>query len=142
MKLTNNFYLQEFVPKSYFNKMKDNATILIDDRMVKLAQFVRDRYKLPITINNWHYQKEGVYNFRGYRPANCKYGAKLSQHKYGRAFDFHIDMPLTEVFADIILNKEKFMSKGLRAIESIERSKTWIHLDVRNRPSADDVLIF
>ena len=142
MKLTNNFYLQEFVPRYLYSKFKDNSTWFIDDRIVKLAQFVRDRYKKPIFINTWHYVSEGAFQYRGHRPMNCKIGAKRSMHKYGRAFDFHIEMPLTEVFADIILHKDKFMAKGLRAIESIERSKTWIHLDVRNRPSANDVLIF
>jgi len=73
---------------------------------------------------------------------NCKIGAKRSQHKYGRAFDFTVDMPLTEVFSDIILNKEKFMKKGLTAIESIEKSRTWIHVDVRHIPNKTDLLIF
>ena len=50
-------------------------------------------------------------------------------------------MPLKEIFADILLNKELFMKKGLRAVESIERSVTWIHLDVRHH-LGDDLIIF
>tara|TARA_R110002167_G_C12437001_1_gene630439 strand:- start:150 stop:575 length:426 start_codon:yes stop_codon:yes gene_type:complete len=141
MKLTNNFWLQEFVPRSMYRKWGDNSTWFIDDRIPKLAQFVRDRYKVPIIINNWHYQKEGVYNFRGYRPANTSVGAKKSQHKFGRAFDFNCKIPLKEIFADILLNKELFMKKGLRAVENIERSVTWIHMDVRHH-FGDDLIIF
>lgn len=142
MKLSNNFYLQEFVPKYIFSKYKENSTWFIDNRVVALAQFVRDRYKKPVYINTWHTTKEGSFQYRGFRPSNCPYGAAKSQHKLGQAFDFHLDMPLTEVFSDIILHKEKFLSKGLRAIESIEKSRTWIHLDVRHIPNAKDLFIF
>jgi uncharacterized protein YcbK (DUF882 family) len=142
VKLSNNFYLQEFVSKYIYQKYKDNATWYVDDRLIDLAQFIRDRYKKPVIINTWHYSIEGAYQYRGHRPMNCKIGAKRSQHKYGRAFDFTVDMPLTEVFSDIILNKEKFMKKGLTAIESIEKSRTWIHVDVRHIPNKTDLLIF
>jgi hypothetical protein len=125
-----------------YRKWGNNATWFIDPRIPKLAQFVRDRYKVPIIINNWHYQKEGIYNFRGFRPSNCKWGAKHSMHKGGRAFDFHCEIPLKEIFADILLNKNLFIKKGLSAIENIERSKTWIHCDVRYSFEADNLIIF
>lgn len=141
MKLTNNFYLQEFVPKSLYRKWGNNATWYIDPRIPKLAQFVRDRYNVPITINNWHYKKEGIFNFRGFRPSNCAWGAKHSMHKGGRAFDFDCQIPLKEIFADILLNKKLFMNKGISAVENIERSITWIHVDIRYH-IGDDLIIF
>ena len=66
MKLSKNFYLQEFVTPDLYKKWKDKSIIFIDDRLIHIAQFIRDRFNKPMTINNWN--NDGSFRYRGYRP--------------------------------------------------------------------------
>ena len=130
MKVSKNFIIQEFVTPSMYNDLGDDADILIDDRVVHLAQFVRERFDKPVTINNWFYG--GPFKYRGVRPHDCEVGAAYSQHKYGRAFDFNVrGMSIEEVHQDIKDNQQLYYDNHLRVVESIEKAATWIHFDVR-----------
>lgn len=130
MKLSKNFYLQEFVTPDLYKKWKDKSIIFIDDRLIHIAQFIRDRFNKPMTINNWN--NDGSFRYRGYRPYNCRVGAHHSQHKYGRAIDFTISrMTIAEIHEDIKANKELYYEQGVRVIESIELAPTWMHIDCR-----------
>ena len=130
MKLTENFYLQEFVTPYLYKKWKERSVIFVDERMIYLAQWIRDRFGKPMTINNWH--SGGKFKYRGVRPANCSIGASKSQHKYGRAIDFHvIGISEKEIHEDIKDNQREYYNYGLRAVESIEKAPVWMHLDCR-----------
>ena len=63
MKVSKNFILQEFVPKGMYEKYGDSCIWFIDNRIIEVAQFFRDRYGKPITINDWH--KGGLRNHSG-----------------------------------------------------------------------------
>ena len=142
MKLTNNFSLQEFIPSGIYKKWGDHSIWYIDDRLPHLAQFFRDRFQKPIMINTWHYIDIAGTNYRGYRPANCHVGASKSQHKFGRAIDISIeDFDLAAVYADIIKHKKLYFDQGLRGLEDFKKTKSWIHLDMRNSQS-DEIFIF
>lgn len=127
MKLSKNFWLQEFLPPEIF-EMSPAGILFLDPRIIAIAQAVRDRYGKPVTINNW--MDGGNYINSGYRDPLCKVGALFSQHKFGRAADLKIeDMVEEEVRQDIIKNWDHFRQFGLTTIES--DTLTWVHCDCR-----------
>ena len=141
MKVTNNFSIEEFVPRSLHKRWGDvRSCWFIDDRLPHLAQFIRDRFKKPILINTWPFTDIGGMEFRGYRPTNCKVGVSKSQHRYGRAIDIEMDN-LEEVYEDIINNKKIYYKAGLRGLEDFNKTKVWIHLDMRYTQN-EDIFIF
>ena len=140
MKVSNNFIAQEFVPKTIFDRFGANSIWFIDDRIIKVAQFFRDRYDLPITINDWH--KEGKRTLSGFRPPDCEIGADLSQHKFGRGVDLkwlnQDFLSIDDIREDIRKNQKKFFKAGVRAIE--EGTDTWLHVDIRETGLKDEIL--
>ena len=59
-------------------------------------------------------------------------GGFLSQHKFGRAFDWNVrDITPDEVRADIMANQEDWIVAGLTTIEDGAFARTWIHGDSR-----------
>lgn len=128
MKLTKNFYLHEFIDPDILKWYGDIALGFIDNRIVDIAQFFRDRYGKPIVING---EFCGVtFTESGLRKFNTKTGALMSQHKAGRAIDIKFDgMVADEVRVDIINNYEKFRAKGVTVVE--KNTDTWIHVDCR-----------
>ena len=58
--------------------------IFIDKRIVEIAQELRNVFG-AITINDKSIG--GSYNLSGWRPFDCKIGAKHSSHKFGRGLD-------------------------------------------------------
>ena len=130
MKVSKNFRLEEFVPKGIYEKFGDNSIWFIDKRIVDIAQFFRDRYGLPITINDWH--RGGARELSGLRYFDTSVGAGMSQHKFGRAVDMKwltSVMYMEDIREDIKANQAAFLSQGLTTIES--GTDTWIHADCR-----------
>ena len=130
-KLTENFYLHEFVTKDLHKKWKGRAVIFLDDRIIYLAQWIRARFGKPMVVNTWKTEKDG-WNYRGWRPANCSVGARNSQHKSGRGLDLHIEgVHIEEIYDDIWENEGTYYSYGLRCVEDISKTPTWLHIDCR-----------
>ena len=130
MKLSKNFRLEEFVPRSVYETWGDNSIWFIDKRIVDIAQFFRDRYGLPITINDWH--TGGSRQRSGLRSFNSGVGAPMSQHKFGRAIDMKwltTGLHMDDIREDIKNNQSTFLSCGLTTIEN--GTDTWIHADCR-----------
>jgi hypothetical protein len=128
MKLTTNFRLEEFITPSLYRLYREYALKEIDERLPKIAQFIRDRYGVPGTINDW--VSGGNYTLSGYRPFNSTIGAPRSQHKYGRAIDYkflHGGPTIEEVLQDIKNHEAEFMACGITRVE--EGTSTWLHLD-------------
>ena len=129
MKLTKNFYLHEFINPDILKWYGEVVSLgFIDNRIVDIAQFFRDRFGKPIVING---EFLGItFTESGLRKFNTQTGAIMSQHKFGRAVDLKWEgMDADEVRADIINNYEKFRSKGLTTVE--KDTDTWIHVDCR-----------
>ena len=125
-KISKNFSLTEFIPKEVYKELGGNSYKLIDPRIYKLAQSIRDYLGSPMTINNW--TSRGEYNNRGYRTFDCKVGSSLSQHKFGRAIDFHcpgIDPIETQKI--LIRNRDLICPD----ITFFEIDINWVHIDVR-----------
>ncbi|KKN72982.1 hypothetical protein LCGC14_0405360 [marine sediment metagenome] len=153
IKVSDNFWLWEFFDKETYEKCSKNVLIgILDPKIIALSQYIRNRYDLAVTINNW--KSGGFYSFSGFRPPTYKIkesdfkdivckpcleeiksipdpvGATLSQHKFGRACDYKIAGMTPEEFRIDI--KESFRSFKVRGLSTIELgTDTWTHCDVR-----------
>jgi hypothetical protein len=127
MKVVKNFHLHELIDKATYNQWGDFAVRFLDKTTVELLQFFRERYG-STTVNNWY--QGGNFQFRGFRPPNCKVGGSMSQHRFGRAFDINCkNATPDEIREDIIKNQLTFMEKGLTRIEDGNFAPTWVHFD-------------
>ena len=88
MKVSKDFSIHEFVPPAIYEHFVDKSIWFIDPKIVQMAQFIRDRFGKPITINN--YLTGGSYQHSAFRDSACTIGATNSQHRHGRAIDFRI----------------------------------------------------
>lgn len=88
MQVSNNFILQEFIPKEIHDVWGNNSMQFLDFRIIRFAQLLRENLERPLIVNNWH--KGGKYNESGLRAFLSKTGARMSQHKYGRAVDIKV----------------------------------------------------
>lgn len=138
MKITNNFYLQEFVPKILYNNFVEKSIWFIDPKIVKIAEFFRKRFGKSMYINNWLFG--GTFEQRGFRYPNSDVGSWLSQHKFGRAIDFNIrGFTSDEIRDDIFSNESLYFNIGITAVEHGDYAPTWVHIDIR--PSDDDKIL-
>jgi len=141
MKVSANFSLNEFVPPEIYNRFGDKALWFIDRKVINIAQFIRERFKNSVTINNW--SGGGRFSFRGFDPPKgYRKASSLSQHRQGRAIDLNVKGATPdEVREDIIKNFSTYHKLGLTTIEHGDFAKTWVHLDVREIPNATEVFI-
>lgn len=143
IKVTNNFYLDEFLdPYTYFTDA--NRYTAIDQRLFKIAQFIREKYEKPLYINTWYskydeyendYEKyennNSLRKWSGLRSIRCKIGAKFSAHRKGLAIDLKGDEKV--LFQIIKDNAKELYEMGVRRIEDIKITKGWLHVDLWNK---------
>lgn len=128
--LSKHFDIQEFVGKPIFDRYMANSKWFIDPKLIAIAEFIREEFELPMTINNWH--RGGKFQERGYRVPTTETGARYSQHKFGRAIDFNIKgIPPQEVAEWIKASFATLKGLGLTTIENPVATPTWNHIDVR-----------
>lgn len=128
MQVSKNFILQEFIDPDIYAIRADKSIELIDPRIVGMAQFIRDYFGQPVTINNWH--EGGPRKESGLRKFLTTTGSKFSQHKFGRAIDMVIrDVDPENARKEIIKYWDKFRTCGITTIE--EATPTWLHCDCR-----------
>ncbi len=140
MQLNKYFIAQEFLCEKEYNKlmllpenMRLNAFFkLVDKRVVDLAVFVREFFNKPVRVNTWHIR--GELQYRGWRPKSCKIGAKFSDHKIGKAFDFNV-VGLSDDYVkeQIMKNEDIFYKAGVRRLEHKDFATTWTHLSVNDK---------
>ena len=140
MKVSKNFYSEEFLPKRLHKLNPGLVFRLMDERILRSIQDIRNCFpKDSFVVNDWHY--EGGIQYRGYRPfqyytLKCKTNLMqddpiLSQHHNGRALDFvTTKTPINEVRQFIIDNRDRLFP----LITAIEIDVNWIHIDCRYRP--------
>jgi hypothetical protein len=151
IKLTKNFYLDEFVdPHTYFNSL-DNGLSLIDEKIIDIAQLLRTIYGKPIYINNWWLYYTQNYKFKsietiilnieknkninkwsGLRTNRCKIGSKTSAHRplvdnVCKAIDPKGNE--SKMFKIVEKYSEIFYFLGVRRLEDISITKGWLHID-------------
>ncbi len=150
MKLTTNFYLQEFVSKAFYDFYGEKCIRYLDPKLPIMAQGFRDRLGVPIIINNW--VSGGPFNYRGYRDDSFYYeeiNSGLyelkrkglgSQHRFGRAIDFHTNsITPDEIREDIKKNFDVYKKMG---ITTIEENVNWVHVDMRWTNKDDLFLVY
>ena len=90
IKLSDNFYLDEYIPKELYSQYLYSPHILrcmLDARLIKADQKLRE-YFGSVIINNWWHG--GERNWSGLRTWNSPYYSPTSQHSFGRASDIVI----------------------------------------------------
>jgi hypothetical protein len=138
-----NFYVQEFVPKQVYSYYGNKSVWFLDNRLILLAQFMRDYFKESMTINNWH--SGGSFQYRGFRPDVFYYEkqadgtyvskrkGKYSQHRFGRGLDCNLaNTTPDDMRKEILSNEELWIEAGLTTIEDGAYAPTWFHGDMRN----------
>ena len=136
IKLTNNLFLDEYIPRELYLKYKHKPHILIgllDKAMVNADQMLRDHFG-PVTINNWW--NGGDRNWSGIRTPDSSYYSPTSQHPWGRASD----KLFRDAIADEVRNYIKINWREL-GITCIEDNVNWVHSDTRFILNNQDLLI-
>lgn len=136
IKISKNFYLDEYIPKDLYNKYINKPHILIgliDERLIKADQALRDKFG-PININTWY--NGGNRNWSGLRTPDSSYYAEASQHSFGRASDKIFTQASAEEVREFI--KANWKELGITCIED---NVSWVHSDIRNIPDQKELLI-
>jgi hypothetical protein len=129
-KVSEHFILEEFINPDTFKREKDNGLSLIDKKLFDIAEFIRVDLGVPITINDWH--TGGQYHESGLRDKNSTTGAKLSQHKLGKAIDVKAKgYGGAEWYDYVKKNAKKLYDLGVRRIEDKSIATTWLHIDTK-----------
>lgn len=127
------FRLEELLPQDFFELNKSRGDLLwliFDDRVLITLDRLHRRYDRAMTVNDWLWNRNNPFNYRGYRPPDCVVGAMLSQHRYGRAIDTDIKgVSAHEVRKDIRNNEN---DPDFEYITRIEDDVNWLHFDVGN----------
>lgn len=124
------FELYELVPKDTYYQSRYVSRLwgLFDDRLLKTIHNLRRRYG-KMAMNTWYWG--GEHQYRGWRNENCPIGAKLSQHKYGRAGDLvPVFITAKEIRKDILNDP---WHDDFKHISCVEMEVPWLHIDCRNR---------
>lgn len=150
IKVSQNFYLDEFIdPYTYLSNSCYGLT-QIDLRIFAIAQFVRSKHGSPLVINTWWktFKKyEGIKSVdeivsiiindgmirkaSGLRPSQSNVGAKGGAHYTGQAIDIRGNAnSLQKIVRD---NAKEMYNLGVRRLEDIVVAKTWLHLDTNDR---------
>lgn len=142
VQLTNNFYLDEYIPRELYMQhigYEHRLIGLIDRRVVIADQKLRERFGAT-TINNWWGLSDEQFKLERSKPAGHVWvrnesglrlhgtstGASLSQHLYGRASDkIYNSVSAREVREYIKLN---YQALGITCIED---NVSWVHSDTR-----------
>jgi hypothetical protein len=132
------FSVQEWVPPEIYADLGDSAIILLDDRILKIWDGVREHFDAPVTINSWDWG--GCFSQRGFRTVQQPGGAKHSPHFYGRAGDGDVKGFTAEQIREEILHEQN--SECFSFITGIEMNVNWIHLDCSNRCSSNGIVQF
>ena len=133
IKVSDNFYLDEFINKTTYNKFGEKSQRYIRQELIQIAQTVRSFTDLPVTINNWI--KGGSYNESGLRDFTTSTGALYSAHKFGAAMDLKIGSLTSEEMSQIIIDnyEDIFKPLGVTRIEDPTftrgKNRDWLHVD-------------
>ena len=130
-----NFSIDELVPMNISRKYNEDLLwSKFNPDFLRDLQHIRNNVG-RIVINNG-----ARLNYSGYRPYDCKIGAKLSDHREWRAFDLHpVDYSPREVYDWILAHKHEFLK--LNCVEDIELTEDggWVHISYR--PNLEEFMI-
>jgi len=141
MKVSDNFTIQEFVPKEIYQIYSERSIWFVDQRLIDGMQWLREYFGASITINNWH--TGGTLQNRGFRHPTTTTGARLSQHKFGRACDFNVAGLTAKQTFDKIRNDWGIISGHtfFTTMEDVQYTPTWTHIDGRDTGSMELLIV-
>jgi hypothetical protein len=122
------FKVHELVPRHVFEERGEAAIELLDDRLLRTLDALRDKFG-SMTVNNWFWG--GNRQWSGLRTERSPHGTMYSQHRFGRAADcLFKDHTAEQVRRYVLDNPSEFPF-----ITFVELDISWFHFDVRNCPS-------
>lgn len=122
------FIVQELVPKEIYDRYKEDSLIFIDNRILITLDYIRDYFNVAVLVNNWH--QGGLLDERCFRLWSTSTGARLSQHKLGKAVDYDVvGLTAEEVRQEILANQD---STFFKYITRMELGTSWNHNDVKS----------
>ena len=126
------FKLAELVDPYFLTMPEDEVWAMIDDNALWAIDLLRERFG-PLRINGNGYTESGL------RRPDTKTGAKMSQHKMGKAFDLkplQKGVTVRMMYDWIIANQPKAYAMGIRRVEDYaytsRGSVPWLHLDSKD----------
>lgn len=134
------FTIKELVDKKTYEMFGERSLMFFQPNALKMLDGVREFLNVQIIVNDWAFG--GNYQFSGYRAKWVEIGGTHSQHRLCSAFDLKPKgMTIVEAFNKIIFNKDNLLVNLITAIEDISFTPTWLHIDCRNIPDKDRILI-
>ena len=127
MKVSEHFDIREFVPQEIWNQFGEKSMWFIDQRLVLFSEWLRAFCSAPVTINTWYIN--GSYTESGFRDPMTSTGAKLSQHKCGRAVDIKVATYTPEQLRQIVRDHWDSVKMWITTIE--KDTPAWLHVDCR-----------
>jgi len=161
MKISPNFDIREFVPRSIWDRFRRFSTWFIDEKTVEVAEFYKEFFTkyfrnqrgsdlkvVVIKVNDWLWG--GGKQYSGFRPPDCKVGASLSQHRFKSAFDCEIilvfqdgtreEVDYKEIHKIIREYESTFLDAGVTRIEDVKIATGWLHTDTAWMPGHRKIL--
>lgn len=125
---TKYFKLWELLPKEIY-KNEEEGWDLIDERLLKTADAIREIIGKPLICNTWYTGGK-----RGYSCARIPACKEYSKGSYHSVRDdrkvMAIDVISTEISAEEMRSKIKENEASLPYPIRIEKGVTWLHVDV------------
>jgi hypothetical protein len=157
IQVSKNWYLDEFVdPETFFTEV-DNGRSKIDDNIINIAQQLRNDDGRTMTCNTWwgyyikHKDKktleeilkdilsiDSIKKWSGLRTNKCKIGSPTSAHKIikgrnSKCLALDLRSRYKEYHSIIMNNKKSYYNLGLRRIEDLSITVSWLHVDCLNK---------
>ena len=128
--------MHELLPPDLYRAYNKRGIFFFDINALVTLDALRDRYGY-CTVNNWFWG--GDFKWSGFRPWDCPEGARLSQHKFGRAFDCKFrnvtadevreDMRKADCFNPDSKRPFPYEFQLIRRVENYE-NMNWFHFDL------------
>jgi hypothetical protein len=128
---TKHFNIKELVNPNIYKRYGDSSWKFLNPLILNAIDTLREGIGSPIIINDW--QWGGNYQDSGMREVDSSIGALYSMHKFGCAMDLKFPDSSVDVVYDYILdNEEYWYNTGVRRLENIKHTPTWLHIDCAN----------
>ena len=130
------FRPEELLPPEVFTELGARGLLLFPPDLLRVADRLREVVG-RLQCNTWYWHR-GVqtHYYRGFRPYDCKVGAKTSMHKMGLALDF---MPLDTPVEDCRKIIQEQHQQDFAPVRRMEMNVNWLHLDMM--PTGDQRLV-
>ena len=119
------FKVKELVHPDIYDAYGNNALRFLDASLFPVLVHLRSKFG-PCLVNGGRYKNSGLrYNF----------GSPGSMHRSGKAYDLRFSDVSTEVVHKYIRNNQGLLYElGLRRVENLEYTPSWVHIDSKPTP--------